>query len=212
MRKFIVALGLKSLTIAALIALVRLVVTKMTGNSTFPNPIPGLPMLSTAADDLEAKTTQVAETKILLTQLVTEQGQLRKNLENEITKEGKYVSIIADGDKAKIESAGMPASDEPSPVSLGQVTGLSLTHGDIHGETDAHWNAMRKASGYEVETSGTAPDEHGIAPWIHYDHTQASKITIENRQPGSILWIRVTATGHSDTKGAPSAPAFIIVG
>ena len=211
MKKFFVVLGLALLNLTQKISLTRLVVTKLTGNGDFPAPDPPLATLTIAADEADAARLEAEAAKNTWAEKIEIQNQKEKNLDEVLTKEGKYVDLKADGDKAKIESAGMSASNQPAPVHLGQVDGLSLTRGDSSGEVDAHWHSIKKATGYTVEISTVAPDEHGIQPWTYYDHAGKSSITIKNRQSATILWVRVYALGSGDNKGAPSAPQFTIV-
>src|SRR3990172_11246803 len=158
MRKFMVALGLALLTIPQKISRARLIIEKMTGNTTFPNPDPPLADIGTATDELETAKSEVESVKNTLAEKVAAQNEKEQVLNELLSNEAGYVDLKAKGDKTKIESAGMPASDEPSPVHLGIVTGLSLTHGDNAGEVDAHWNALKDATGYTVEISTVGPD------------------------------------------------------
>ena len=208
MAKFFVKLGLKLLTVTQLIALARLIVTKMTGNSNFATPDPPLLSLTAAADKLEVSKAAVDSAKSAYTLAVSQQEQDEADLQDLLTKEGKYVDIKADGDKVKIESAGMQVADEATPVGeMPKVTDLSLTHGDSPGEVDAHWHPVAKRKNYTVQTTA---DPIGSAAWATRGNPTKSSVTIDALTSGQKVWVRVCANG-TDGAGAFSDPIMIVV-
>ncbi|HLG35864.1 MAG TPA: hypothetical protein VI757_13355 [Bacteroidia bacterium] len=209
MTKFFVKLGLRGLNIAALVALARLIVTKM---GLLPplviTPDPPLADITTAANKAEASAARVAAAKSTLAQEVATQDTDEKSLQDLLTAEGRTVDNKAKGDKAFIESCGMPASDTPSPVGeLPRVENLSLTHGDNPGEVDAHWNRVKKSRNYTVQITA---DPIGSAPWTTKVTPTKSSVTITGQTSGTKVWVQVCANG---TAGAApfSDPAVIVV-
>lgn len=209
MAKFFVKLGLRDLTIAALVALARLIVTKI---GLLPpaviTPDPPLADITTAANKAEASAAEVASAKSTLAQKVATQNTDEKALQDLLTAEGRTVDNAAKGDKAIIESAGMQASDTPSPVGeLPRVENLSLSHGDNPGEVDAHWNPVKKKLNYTVQTT---TDPLGSAPWVTRSTPTKSSVTITGQTSGAKIWVQVCANG---TAGAApfSDPAVITV-
>jgi len=208
MRKFFVKLGLKDLNILSLVALGRLIVTKMTGNANFATPDPPLADITAAAGNLEGSAQKVAVKKQELAEAVAVQNTHAQELKDVLTNEGKYVDIKAKGDKAIIESAGMQASDEPSPVGeMPQVENLSLTHGDSPGEVDAHWNPVKKKKNYTIRVTA---DPLGSAPWQTRGNPTKSSVTIDGLTSGSKVWVQVCANG-TEGAGPFSDPAVITV-
>ncbi len=208
MAKFFVKLALRTLGVLQLIALARLIVQKMTGNANFTTPDPPLADITTAANDLEAQKQAVDSAKATLGEAVAKQNSFEKNLQDLLTAEGRYVDNRAKGDKAIIESAGMSASDEPSPVGeMPQVKNLSVTRGDNPGEIDPHWDPVPKSKNYTVQVTD---DPIGSAPWITRGNPTKSKMTIDGLTSGRKVWVQVAANGTAGT-GAYSDPAVIVV-
>ena len=75
MIKFFVKLGLRALNVLGLVALARLIVTKMTANANFPTPDPPLPVISAATLKLERSAQDVAAAKTTLAEKVVIQNQ-----------------------------------------------------------------------------------------------------------------------------------------
>ena len=212
MAKFFVKLALKALTILEKVALARLMVTRMTGNANFtaPNPTPDPPLadLTTAANTLDASRVAVAAAKSTLAEAVATQETDEKALEELMAQEGRYIDNRAKGDKAIIESAGVSATDEPSPVGeMPKVENLSLTHGDSPGEVDAAWNAVSKKKNYTIQVTA---DPIGSAAWITRGNPTKSSVTIDGLTSGQKVWMQVCANG-TEGPGAFSDPAVITV-
>jgi hypothetical protein len=193
MTKFFVKLGLRLLTVVDLIAKARLIVTKMTGNSNFTAPDPPLAEITAAADALDVSRAAVASAKSTLATAVSQQNADEEALQDLLTKEGKYVDIKTNGDKVKIESAGMDVSNEATPVGdMPKVDGLSLTHGDSPTEVDAHWHSLRKSKNYTVQVTA---DPIGSAAWATRGNPTKSSITIDALTSGQKVWVQVCANG-----------------
>lgn len=212
MAKFFVKLALKALTVLEKIALANLMVTKMTGNANFtapnPTPDPPLPDITTAANNLNTSKQAVDAAKATLAEAVATQDTNETALEALMTQEGRYIDNRAKGDKAIIESAGVGATDEPTPVGeLPQVENLSLTHGDSPGEVDAAWNPVAKRKNYTVQVT---EDPIGSTAWITRGNPTKSSITVDGLTSGRKMWVRVCANGTAGA-GAFSDPAVITV-
>jgi len=209
MTKFFVKLALRTLDVLGLIALARLIVTKMNlAAATFVTPDPPLADITTAADKLAVSKAAVDSAKATLAEKAAIQNTDETALQDLVTSEGRYVDNRAKGDKAIIESAGMPASDEPTPVGeLPQVANLSLTHGDNPGEVDASWNSVPKKNNYTVQVT---TDPIGSSAWVTRGNPTKSSMTIDALTSGTRAWVRVCANGTAGP-GAFSDPATIIV-
>jgi hypothetical protein len=211
MAKFKVKLGLNHIVISALIALARLIVTRMTGNATFPAPDPALNDITTGADELEAAKTDVDAKRNAYKLAVTVQDQKEAALKTLLTKEAKYVELKSDGDQAKIESAGMSAYDTESPPigTLPKVLDLQLTHGDEAGEVDMQWDPVKKRTNYIIEITLTDPNSPTTV-WEEKASPTKSSYSMKNLTSGQRVWFRVCANG-TDGQGAFSDPNSIIV-
>lgn len=208
MAKFFVKLGLKTLNVLQLIALARLIVQKMTANGNFTTPDPPLADITNAADELEEIKGEVDAAKANLAEKVARQNTAESKLADLLTKEGRYVDNKADGDKAKIESAGMGVADEATPVGeMPKVENLSLSHGDSPGEVDAQWNTVKKRKNYTIQVT---PDPIGASAWITRGNPTKSSLTINGLTSGQKIWVQVCANGTSGS-GPFSDPAVIVV-
>ena len=210
MTKFIATLGLRLLNALGIIALAKAIHNAINGNVNFATP-PSLSAFQTATNETETAVNDVAAAKANLATKVAIQEAKLKVLKDLMRAMAKYVDIIANGDKAIIESAAMTAGNQASPIHLGQVENLSLSHGNDAGEVDTHWNMVAKSDNYNIETSPTAPNNIGVAPWVHYAIVSKSSHTLTGFTSGSQLWVRVRANGGADAYGAWSDPAVIIV-
>jgi hypothetical protein len=207
--RFLVKLGLRGLTITALIALARLIVTKMTGNANFTTPNPPLASITSKANDLEAKKAEVEQLKSDLMQATSEQSALTKDLRGLLTNEGKYVDITANGDKAKIESAGMGTQDEATPIVHQKVENLSLTHGDDEGDTDMHWNPILTCKNYSIFI-GSDPFDPAKMTEIAEKPSKSSLTLKGTRGITGRMWVQAAAN-FADGQGPKSDPATILV-
>ena len=209
-RYFKPALGLRKLKSLALIELAKLIIKKLTSNLSVPLPNPPLADLTTLTNEYETARLNLEKAKIELKECASIEKKKRKLLERGLSTEARTVEIASLGSKAIIESCGMPASQEPQRVHLGQVTGLVLKHSENPGCVNASWDAILRAKTYTIRISHTAPDEHGMAAWEFYDNSSKASALLSGLQRGSGLWVNVCANGHRN-KGGFSDPAFIIV-
>src|SRR5205085_7266703 len=131
--------------------------------------------------------------KQTLAEKVATQDSADQVLHDILSNEAKYVDVQAKGDKAIIESAGMAASSEATPVgTLPQVESLSLTRGDNPGSVDAHWHSVKKSKNYTVQVTA---DPLGSAAWATRGNPTKSSITIDALTSGSKIWVQVCANG-----------------
>jgi hypothetical protein len=209
MEKFLVKLAVRSLTVLGLIALARLIVTKMTGNANFITANPPLSAITAKADALEDKKEEVDQLKSELTQKVTEQNTLEKELRDLLTKEGKYVDIESDGDKAKIESAGMGVRNNQTAIEHKKVENLSLSHGDTELETDIHWNPIADCKNYSIFI-GSDPFDPAKMTEITEKPSKSSFTLKGSRGIINRMWVQVAAN-FTDGQGPKSDPATILV-
>jgi hypothetical protein len=194
-----------------LIILANKIFNMMNGNLSVPVPDPPLLSLQTLTTNYSNSKVALETAKTNLKLTAADEKAKRKLLELGLTGEARYVDSRAAGDKTIIESCGMEASNQPSPVHLGQVEDLSLTRGDNPGSVDAHWHAIIEGNGYTVQTSTVAPDATGHAPWAFYSNSTKSSITIAGLTSGSNIWVHACANGSANSSGAYSDPAMLIV-
>lgn len=208
MKKFKVALRLATLSVLQLLALAKLIVSKMTGNGNFPTPDPALTDISDAVTVLQGSVDAVAAAKKTLAEKVADQTTNELALRELLAAEGNYVDNRAKGDKAVIESAGMGVTGEGGPVGeMPQVENLSLSRGDNPGEVDAHWSPVNGKSNYTVQCTA---DPIVATAWATKGNPTKSSFTITGLNSGSKVWVQVNANGTAGA-GPYSDPAIIVV-
>ena len=139
-----VKLGLGGMTPDEILSLTDQIITAMTGNANFTTPNPTLASVSTA---LATATTKVAAQKAAAQaakQATDDRDAAITTLSGLVTSLGDYVSNVTQGNKVKIESAGMSVKASAAPIGpLAQVQNLSITAGDAEGRLDLQWDPVR---------------------------------------------------------------------
>ncbi len=202
-------LGTRNLSIPQKIQQYRQIVTKMTGNPTFPKPEPTLAVVTAATDKLE--------TDFNKAQGERKTAEIGTNLQNasETALDGLgsalagHVDSIAKGDDAKILSAGMSPSAAATPVGpLPAPANFSASSGDKEGEVDLHWNPVHGAASYSIYKSTTG-NVANAGDWTPAGSGTKSKTTIAGFTSGARVWFRVAALGSAG-QGPWSDPATAI--
>lgn len=144
-----------------------------------------------------------------------EQHTAEVDFDKAFTELGRGVDDVADGDKTIIDKAAMDSffPGKAAPIGdLPKVENLSLTAGDIPGEVDGHFDPMKGASNYYVETATGQPEnwQPAVLKESPRGIITASKFTIINLTTGSTAWARVLAHGTAGD-GPFSDPATVTV-
>ena len=194
-----IRLNLKNLTVTEKIAKGRQIVTAMTNNPSFPNPIPPLPEVNTALDELSQAFALVQAAKSEVTTRVVSQDNAGAKVDQALTQLAAYVESVAGRDDTVITSAGMETKSSPSSPTLPSVPqALSASAGEHEGEINLVWKAVTNARSYTIETS---QDPATPSSWTHVGiATSASKL-IMNLTSGKRYWFRVAAVSAGGQSG-----------
>ncbi|MBL0309176.1 MAG: hypothetical protein IPP77_05725 [Bacteroidetes bacterium] len=203
-------------TATVVIALFRACIAAMTGNINFSVPLPSLADWTLATDAWEAAETLVTTLKHQLSMAVAD-SKLKKKAAMDIgVKVTAYVQNVSGGDPAIIESANMFIQDfnAPDVTSPPQAQNLSLTHNDLFGHIDAHWDAVHHFGHIWYNMRYTFNDPFGTDPivWVPFDH-DVSSTAIDLSNPahaGQRVWVQVRAV-NSAGAGPWSAANSIII-
>ena len=195
-----VKLNLDGLTDAELASLGTLHTTKMTGNATFPSPVPNAAGLAAVLTAFTTKQGEVAAAELALAQLYSEKEAARDALELALSQRGNYVEMTSGGDAALIQSAGFDVQAAPTPTtSLARPENVSASTGDDSGEIDVSWNRVAKARNYVVECrehiDGQVP-----GPWTQVKIVTRSKLTASGLVTGRKYAFRVRALGPNSVE------------
>jgi hypothetical protein len=188
--------------VPALITYSQSIVTKMTGNPSFPTPTPTLAAVSAAITDLN-----IAETAALSRAKGTAsvRNEKRKVLFKLLQQLLGYIQTVADGqvdsETSIIESAGVAV--KKSPAHTARVFGAKP--GPVSGSVKLTTVVAGRRASYEWQTS-----TDGGKTWVLAPTTIRSTTVIAGFTPGSTVYFRsrpVTGAGE----GNWSQPVSLIV-
>lgn len=178
-------LGLSGLKPTDLLAKGRLIVTNMTGNASFPTPVPTLADMTTALDAFEDRVEAAAfgDRRAIKSRNI---GQ--KALTPLLRQLASYVALVANGDGEVIESAGFEVRKKRDPAtSLAQPLDFLAERSKKEGEIDLDWKAVPYGKAYQIEIS-----TDGVS-WSVALVTSTSSGTVVNLTKGTEYWFRVKA-------------------
>ena len=165
---------------------------EMTGNTNFTTPIPNAADFLAAITAMSGALDALTAARNAVPTAMANKEAARDALEAVLVQRGDYVDLIAQGDEAKITSAGFAVRATPAPVGELPAPGnLVSTYGDAEGEVDLSWNPVRGASSFEVECKLNT--EAGT--WQRVKTTTTSKATATGLTPGTVYAFRVRAVG-----------------
>lgn len=130
------------------------IVNKMTGNTVFPAPSPALASITTQMNLLNTKLTEQKVAFQTYQQKTVEVLTEKDNLFNLLETEGNYVETAANGDEAKILSAGYDVKKAAVPIGLLPAPqNLLAKEGPNDGQVIGIWDTVKGAKSYVVELS-----------------------------------------------------------
>jgi hypothetical protein len=181
------------------------IVAGLTGNASFPTPEPTLETVSTA---ITAFTDALEAAREGSRTLITIKNTRRAELEALLRTLGAYVTLAANGDKAKLQSSLFPlAKDgEPTPP-IAAPQNLEVTSGANSGEMLVRVKAVRGAKSY---THQYCPDPlTADSVWVSAMSSNR-EFTFTSLEPGKKYWFRVAAVGTRDQVMFSSSLASIV--
>lgn len=184
-----VKLNLGQLTIPAKIELAQAIVTDMTGNVSFPTPMPALAAVTAAVDALSEKSQAARSARLAAVTATAEQDSAAVALDTLLGQLGSYVNMIANGDADVIRSAGMGVRAEPTPATpLDAPVIKYATVPSERGAVDLTWVPLASAKMYVIEHT---PDMSGQAGWTNGADFTRSRGTVSGLTPGQRYLFRV---------------------
>jgi hypothetical protein len=203
-----IKLNLGSLNVEQKITLGNNIKTAMTANAVFPTPNPTLPNYGTAVTSLTTKNAAVVALQSQLGTALSDRDAAELNFDVLTRQLASYVDNIAVGDPVKIQSAGMDVKATPAPIGVPNMpSNLSLTASDADGQLDVHWDRVRGAKSYEIQTS---PDPITLTSWQNRSSVTKSAAILAGLTSGTKVWVHIRAIGASGP-GAWSDPATKVV-
>ncbi|MEI6056508.1 MAG: hypothetical protein WCR55_10675 [Lentisphaerota bacterium] len=168
------------------------IVTKMTGNTAFPKPVPALTVVQTAIKEYADALTKCQDGNKLDT---ATKNAKRAVLEKHLAHLGNYVNNIAEGDLILLDSTGIPLTKLPEPIGiLPAPTNFRVTDGDNPGEVCVQTDKVEKALTYVV-VFATVPAPANIEDW-HAKTFSSVKNWIAGLESGKKYIFKVAATSR----------------
>ena len=198
-----IKLSLFRLTALRLLALLRNVVAKLTGNANFPTPPVTLAAMTTAGDDLEAAIEEATNgskaSKAVRNALVL---QVRDMLR----KVADYVRMVANGDAAILTTSGFEMTKQPGPIGVpGIAQDMQARMTNSKGTVELRWRAVYGAHGYQVWM--TASDPNVQANWEAIGYTTRASHLVSDLESYKAYWFCVSAIGAAG-EGLQCDPAM----
>ena len=198
-------LALKDKDFQDTLDLTNIIITAMTGNATFGTPNPTLAATTTLKNTAGTKLAAYNSALAAVDTALSDRDAAFDNLRAALTQLAAYVDNIANGDRVKIESAGMPVRNDPDPISeLAPVENLTLDFTEFEGAVHASWDQVRGAGAYEIQAS---VDPVTPTSWAFKDISTTITTVLKDFTSGTRMWIRVRAVSLGSERGPWSDPA-----
>ena len=194
MKKFKALLDFIQLSVVGKIAFCRNVITKLTGNITFPTPDVPLTEAKAAVDALDAA---YLASKDGSHTAVSAMHDAEEKVDNLFRLLAAYVDRIAAGNETEIMSSGFHVSKQSGTV---QKPELSAQDGDNSGNVWLVARAIEKAGAYIWQYAKDALPETE-AEWMPAGHSTQSYLQVTGLAVASKYYFRVmaiTPTGSTD--------------
>lgn len=185
------------------------IVTACTGNAAIGAVSTELTAFTTANNSLKTAATTLATAQAAVTSAVTGQDSSEQTWNATFETLCLKLEGNTTGDKAKLSTTTIPTYEPgagaPTP-GVAQVTGLSVSIGDMPHELDLQWNAMRNPRA-KVFLVRRCTGIYDPASLVQIGTPSASKFTAKALVPGTVYWFDVIAVFANEEQGPPSDPA-----
>lgn len=163
----------------------------MVGNANFPTPNPTALSYDAVLADYNTKLATAEDAQQAAKEATALKEAARAALETATTNRGNYVDEVADGSEAIILSAAFDVRAVPAPIGqLPAPENFMPTMGDMPGEIDLSWSAVRGANSYVIEWR----EQGTTGPWTQEFATK-SKHEVHGLVSGKTYVFRVLAIG-----------------
>jgi hypothetical protein len=186
MRHLRILLSFLRFTVAKKIAFYYAVITKMTGNPSFPTPDVPLAVAKTAVDNYQVSNTAAMDGSKLAKTVLRDKEQIVDEI---FRKLAMYVERIADGDQAKILSSGFSVAS-----TAGQRTKpeFAIVNGSVSGSVKLTVKAVPGAKAYiwQKAKGGHPETEEG---WGNAGYSTQTSIELTDLEIACKYYFRVAA-------------------
>lgn len=189
---YTVKLGHTRVTFEALVDKVRTNISRLTGNASYPTPMPALATLTAAADRLDAAVQAYDFSRSRLDKqerdiAFAELKGLHKDL-------GGYVQTVSNGDAELITSAGFEMEAGRKPLGLLPApVDVRATVRPYPGSLEVRFKGVRGRIAYRVEWC--LGDPLLADNWQLYTVTGKNRVIVDGLESGKTYFFRVEALG-----------------
>ena len=204
MKKQTISTGFSKYSNLALDSIAVHIVTCMTGNTSFVEPIPSLAIVKAASEKF-TRDLQASKSRSILD--IAARNKSRKDLIPLLTRLGEYVMFEANGDVPLLASSGFALNKMPEPSHITNPGNVTLTNGISSGDMKAALKGMKAAMAYVFALSHVPPTESS-----HWESisTSSSKHVFRNLAPGKQYWVKGSVIGRrGQIAHSPIATKFI---
>ena len=171
------------------------IVTKMTGNSNFPNPPVDLAGLKTDIDTLSAL---MAESLDGSRKVIAEKNKQKVAVVKKLRLLGRYVEVACNDDMAVFVSSGFEAASNSKTQSPGVSQNIrSLDHGFNSGDIVIRLRAVPEAVSYELRYAVASAENGTALLWTTNQPVLGVRkpITLTGLKPGTTYAFQVRSLG-----------------
>lgn len=190
--QFTVKLGLEGLPPMEVVERGRAHVAALTGNLTYPTPVPTLAAITAASDALE--TAEIAVTNNGGRQDTLIRNERLRELKELIKQLAGYVQAVSGGDPVLIASAAFTTRKLPEPVGVLPAPGnLRVRITSLPGELNVRWDGVKDRRIYQLQINSTDPLVE--ADWSPLVMTGKNFFTATGLTSHKVYSFRVNAVG-----------------
>jgi hypothetical protein len=183
-----------NLTDAALLVKASYIVTSMTNNPHFVNPVPPLANVQTAIDAFDAALTSTKTSR----EATIIKRDCREALETVLTDLGLFVQLVSKGSEAILASSGYDLASKPVPVGvLPKPENFMVKPADSPGSVKLSMGAINGARSYVYEYTQAPVTEQST--WTPVNTPRAS-VVVDDLTSGGQYSFRAVAIGADPTR------------
>jgi hypothetical protein len=186
----------------------EVIINRVSGNASFATPSPTITLVLAAVTLLSKAITERDGAFVLYQQKSVEAQVEKDNVINLLETLGNYVETTANGDEAKIISAGYDIKKTATPIGAMDVPiNVLAKEGAGAGNVVITWKAVKGAKAYNIEQSDdiTKPEN-----WLHVATVTKAKCDVHTLVSGARYWYRVYAIGAAGQGTASDVTTRII--
>lgn len=173
----------------SLLILTDKIITGMTGNPSFPTPIPTIAELQTSRDDYNDSLIAAGSGSHAA---IADKNAKRLVLETNLGTMGSYINTKARGNAVVLATTMFPLTKEPETGVLGPVVSMRLTPGARSGTLECKLARVKNSKNYTFMITAEPITKDSV--WQSYI-TTSCKFTFTDLIPGNLYWVKVIVGG-----------------